>query len=71
MDVDSIALVSCENTERQIRESSTLWSGLLVCIMETLVPEDASKTKEEVEGADDEVLSITSNMENKMIALYY
>ena len=36
-----------------MKQSPTLWPGLLVCIMETLVPEDASKTKDEVEGQDD------------------
>lgn len=31
-----------------------MWPGLLVCIMETLVPEDANKTKDEVEGQDED-----------------
>lgn len=36
-----------------------MWPGLLVCIMETLVPEDASKTKDEVEAQDnDEVRKV-------------
>lgn len=37
----------------KVKQSPTLWPGLLVCIMETLVPEDASKSKDEVEGQDD------------------
>lgn len=42
----------------QVMESPTLWPGLLVCIMETLVPEEASKNKDEVEDKDpDEVTS--------------
>ncbi|CAM9797006.1 unnamed protein product, partial [Sphacelaria rigidula] len=42
----------CESAE--VKENSTLWSGLLVCMMETLVPEDASKGKDEVEADLDE-----------------
>lgn len=41
-----------------MKQSPTLWPGLLVCIMETLVPEDASKTKDEVEGQDNDEVCI-------------
>lgn len=34
-----------------------MWPGLLVCIMETLVPEDASKSKDEVEAQDNDEVS--------------
>ena len=39
----------------QVMQNATLWQGLLVCIMETLVPEEASKNKDDVEEPDDEV----------------
>lgn len=45
--------VICHSASAKVKQSPTLWPGLLVCIMETLVPEDASKTKDEVEGQND------------------
>lgn len=39
---------------RKVKQSPTMWPGLLVCIMETLVPEDASRTKEEIEVHDND-----------------
>lgn len=49
---------ACQN---QVRDNSTLWSGLLVCMLETLVPEDASKGKDEVEADLDEVWNMTKH----------
>lgn len=41
---------------KQVKSNQALWAGLLGCIMETLVPEEASKNKLEVEGEElDEV----------------
>ena len=37
-----------------MKNSAELWPALLVCIMETLVPEDASKLKDDVEGKDND-----------------
>ncbi|CAN0047642.1 unnamed protein product [Ascophyllum nodosum] len=42
----------CQSQE--VMQNATLWQGLLVCIMETLVPEEASKNKDDVEEPDDE-----------------
>ncbi|CBN78660.1 conserved unknown protein [Ectocarpus siliculosus] len=50
--VVGMAKLMCENLE--VKESPTMWPGLLVCIMETLVPEDASKSKDEVEAQDND-----------------
>lgn len=42
----------------KVKQSETLWPGLLACIMETLVPEDASKTKDEVEAQDNDEVCV-------------
>eukprot|EP00903_Cladosiphon_okamuranus_P009495 g9047.t1 len=51
--VQVVGMAKLMGESQEVKQSPTLWPGLLVCIMETLVPEDASKTKDEVEGQDD------------------
>eukprot|EP00904_Undaria_pinnatifida_P010098 jgi/Undpi1/6218/HiC_scaffold_20.g08702.m1 len=50
--VVGMAKLMCESDE--VKNSLTLWPSLLTCIMETLVPEDASKLKDDVEGDDND-----------------